>query len=322
MSSRVPTNVRVLNLFFDVLSSERGRTRSQLRTLPGYAELSEATFDVQFQRDKDALRETGVVLDVTSTTRGEVYTVADESFATSLERLEEIDISLIHMAVGVWRGADARTLGPKLAAASTASVHPSSAPVALDLEGADLVADLAEAISARRLVAFTYAALADTAERAVEPWRLVLRGRGLYLWGRDLDREGERLYRLSRIRSAVEFLGEPGDAGPVPDRLHDPFEDLMVAPELLIRAGRASRLRAHAEVVEEEGRQPQGRVDTVNLDGWERARGEEAELGEWLSLILTDMEDVVVVAPPSLRYEVLKRLRLAASWMPGGEDHA
>ena len=57
MSTAVNANVRVLELFVELLGARPGRTKAQLRALPGYQGLADDAFETQFQRDKDALRE-------------------------------------------------------------------------------------------------------------------------------------------------------------------------------------------------------------------------------------------------------------------------
>ena len=80
------------------------------------------------------------------------------------------------------------------------------------------------------MIGFDYRSESGSFERSVEPWKLIIKGRALYLWGRDLDREDERVFRLSRFRSEVEFLGEAHDAEAMPEGLEDPFSQLMVSP--------------------------------------------------------------------------------------------
>ena len=60
MSTAPSANVRVLELFVELLGAQPGRTKAQLRALPGYRGLADDAFETQFQRDKDALRDAGV----------------------------------------------------------------------------------------------------------------------------------------------------------------------------------------------------------------------------------------------------------------------
>ena len=49
-------------------------------------------------------------------------------------------------------------------------------------------------------------------------------------------------------------------------------------------------------------------------DGWERAIGEPGEKGEWISRILNEGEDIVLLEPEELREELYQRLVSAAQW--------
>lgn len=311
MSAEVPTNLRVLNLFFDLLTAPRGRTKDQVRASAGYSTMSPSAFESAFQRDKDALREAGVVLEIDAGVDGERYRVGAGSFPRAEEELDATDLALIDLAVSAWSSVPpARTqmLRSKLAARSGDAPGAPLMPVALGLDGSQRVVDVLDAIRERRTVSFTYAAGSGTRERAVEPWRLVLRGSGLYLHGWDLDREAPRMYRLSRIRGDIETLGEPGDArAPVGDP-GDPFDTLVVAPVLWARVGAAPHVRLHADAGADEGAPPAG---------WEVLRGQPDDTGEWISRVLADAQDAIVREPADLRRAVLARLAAAAAWTGG-----
>ena len=305
MSNDVSTSVRVLGLFFELLTSERGRDKTRIRRLPGYSDLADAAFESRFQRDKDALRESGVVIVADAAGR---YSISRDSFAASTAPLDDTDISLVHWAIQAWNGQDLASdaVVPKLAAATGAHSDHRRGALSLGLTGAQTVARLAQAVRERRVVSFSYASANGLFERAVCPWRLVLRGRALYLWGQDLDRDAERLFRISRMRSQIVFLGEAGDAGDVPEDLPDPFEHLMVAPLLAVRSD-ATGLAAHVQPMD-------APVPGLLDEEWRAGRGDEAEAGEWISAVVAQPDRIIVLEPESLRNAVLARLTAAAQW--------
>lgn len=322
------TNLRVLNLFLDLLSSERGRTKERMRSSPGYAGLGDSAFESRFQRDKDALRAAGVVLELEQIDGVDRYRISPSSFPSEGTHLDPTQLSLVHMAVRAWSSVPAsrrEVLFAKLAARSEGPGVGHPVAVELDLEGADVVADVMEGIEEHRPLSFTYTSSSGTAERAVEPWRLLLRGRALYLWGWDLDREAPRVFRLSRIPSGVELLGEPGDARVPEEDLPDPFEERTVSPLLRVRRGRAHRVRLRSrDVRTHEGdaassrsRPPRHFHSDDGTDEWEELRGAPDEINAWISAVLAEVTDVVVVEPARLRDQVLARLRTAATWTPG-----
>lgn len=324
----VPTNLRVLNLFLDLLSSEHGRTKEQMRSTSGYAGLGDSAFESRFQRDKDALRAAGVILELDEGPDAERYRISPRSFPATDVHLEPADLSLVHMAVRAWSSvptARRDVLLSKLAARSEGVGAVGSAAVEIDLEGADVVAEVMEAIEQRRPLSFTYTSASGTAERAVEPWRLLLRGRALYLWGWDLDRDDSRLFRLSRIPSGVELLGEPGDARVPEGELSDPFEERTVSPLLRVRRGEAPRVRLRAvDVREGDSGAYEGdtAVPGADRETWEELRGAPDEINSWISAVLAEVTDVVVLEPTRLRDAVTERLRVAATWGGGPGDQS
>jgi len=320
--SGVPTNLRVLNLFFDLLTSDHGRTKSQVRASPGYSSMGHAAFESAFQRDKDALREAGIVLELVGDPGAERYRVDPASFPPDDRELTHTDLALVELAVSAWSSVPAahtQMLRTKLAALAPEDAGGGLVPVVLGLDGSQRLVDILDALRDRRVISFTYAAGSGTGQRAVEPWRLVLRGGGLYLHGLDLDRDAPRVFRLSRFRGDIETLGDPGDAPAPPDDPGDPFEELVVAPVLRVRPGAAAHVRLYTTA-------PGDRGGGWGGDGpadWDLLDGRPDEVGEWISRVLADARDVVVVAPQQLRHAVLERLEAAAGWRrPGGGHHA
>ena len=308
MSTAPSANVRVLELFVELLGARPGRTKAQLRALPGYRGLADDAFETQFQRDKDALRDAGVLLRIG---RGEHYSIDRDSFAPDIE-VGATDRALLSLAAHAWDRGDvlADSVDAKAAASSEEEV---SAPVIrLGLTGLEAATAFARGIRERRVVSFEYPGSGDLTQRAVEPWALTVQGRALYLWGWDLDRCAQRTFRVSRVRSSVEFLGESGDASVAPSG-PAPRVSSLVSPLVWVRSGSAARslllgYEAVAEAVDE--RSPR--------EGWESMALEDGELGTWIARLLPVAVDVVVVGPEVLREAMLERLRAAAAW--GGGD--
>ncbi len=164
-------------------------------------------------------------------------------------------------------------------------------------------APLWQAVIARQVVEFSYR---DSAEsRTIEPWRLAFRSNSWYLLGHDRTRQAPRLFKLARISSPVKLLGKP-DAFTAPtdaaigdhfERLTTPENDLDTV--LAIRGDRAPTLRRRGTPCDSPVALPPGfaayRVPLAS-------QGAVAE-------IASHGPDVIVVAPPALRAEVLAHLR-------------
>ena len=305
MSTAVNANVRVLELFVELLGARPGRTKAQLRALPGYQGLADDAFETQFQRDKDALRDAGAHMTIHA---GERYSIAWDSFAPGIE-VTSADRALMSLAARAWDSTEffADAIDAKAAAASSDDI---SAPtIHLGLTGVGAATVLSQAIRERRVVSFEYPGSRGLTERSVEPWALSVQGRALYLWGWDLDRGGERTFRVSRIRSQISFLGEPGDASLAPEGAEFPRVSSFVSPIVNVREGSTARTLLHgyeAGASSEEHGSPR--------HGWERIALEGAEMGTWIGRLLPVADDVVVVAPELLRGAMVTRLRTAATW--------
>ena len=308
MNTAPAANVRVLELFVELLGAQPGRTKAQLRALPGYRGLADDAFETQFQRDKDALRDAGVLLRIG---RGEHYSIDRDSLAPDIE-VGATDRALLSLAARAWDRGDvlAASIDAKAAASSEEEV---SAPVIrLGLTGLEAATAFARGIRERRVVSFEYPGSGGLTQRAVEPWALTVQGWALYLWGWDLDRCAQRTFRVSRVRSGVEFLGESGDASVAPSG-SAPRVSSLVSPLVWVRSGSAARslllgYEAVAEAVDE----------CSPWEGWESMALEDGELGTWIARLLPVASDVVVEGPEVLREAMLERLRAAAAL--GGGD--
>ena len=168
MSTAVNANVRVLELFVELLGARPGRTKAQLRALPGYQGLADDAFETQFQRDKDALRDAGAHMTIQS---GERYSIAWDSFAPGIE-VTSTDRALMSLAARAWDSNEffADAIDAKAAAASSEDV---SAPaIRLGLTGIGAATVLSQAIRERRVVCFEYPGSRELTERSVEPCAL------------------------------------------------------------------------------------------------------------------------------------------------------
>ena len=305
MSTAVNANVRVLELFVELLGARPGRTKTQLRALPGYRGLADDAFETQFQRDKDALRDAGAHMTIHS---GERYSIAWDSFARDIE-VTSADRALMSLAARAWDSNEffADAIDAKAAAASPDDV---SAPtIRLGLTGVGAAASLSQAIRERTVVCFEYPGSGELTERSVDPWALSVQGRALYLWGWDLDRRAERTFRVSRIRSQVSLLGEPGDASTPPEAATPPRVSSLVSPVVDVRDASTARTLLHGYEV--------GQASAASgstRPGWERVALEGGEMGTWIGRLLALASDVVVVSPESLREAMLTRLRAACAW--------
>ena len=345
MTAQTHPAERLLNLVIALVNTAGRLTKEQIRsTVAGYADAtSRDAFERMFERDKDALRELGIpILTVAGGGHSDDvgYRVDQEAYALPAIDLTAGELGVLSLAAGFWQDKSLRTDAEraltKLRAVGTAPA------------GSDLVAGLAprvraagaafgpllDAIQARRSVTFTYRAAntGDVRERLVEPWRLLARGGGWYVVGRDQDRDAPRSFRLSRIEGPVRPTGAAGAFEIPPDLdasavLGFRSSERVRLATLALRPERASALRSRAVVVVDRGAGPAdgaGLADPADaadltdprlrplLARSDVVRVPFAGIGDLADELAGYADAVVVIAPADLRAAVLRRLRAAA----------
>ena len=173
MSTAPAANVRVLELFVELLGAQPGRTKAQLRALPGYRGLADDAFETQFQRDKDALRDAGVLLRIG---RGEHYSIDRDSLAPDIE-VGAADRALLSLAARAWDRGDVLAASVDAKAAASSEEEVSAPVIRLGLTGLEAATAFARGIRERRVVSFEYPGSGGLTQRAVEPWALTVQGR-------------------------------------------------------------------------------------------------------------------------------------------------
>jgi len=326
-SAPVPSTnpaTRLLNLVIALVNTNASMTKQQIRaSVAGYGDApSPDAFERMFERDKDTLRELGIPI-VTVDGGGHAdevgYRIDQDAYALPAVDLTPAELGVLALAAQFWQD---KTLRTDISRALTKLRAAGAGETAMDVVAGlaprvrpvgDAYATLMDAISARRVVSFTYRA-ASTGEvraRRVQPWRIAARRGGWYLVGFDLDREAPRSYRLSRVEGRVRASG-PREAFEVPadvdvdgllgTRGPGGVARLAVVPE------RAGALRARGTVV--------GSVaDARAGDGAGRDVLEVPfDVGYALVEEIVGYGDaVLVLGPPELRDGVVRRLRDAAA---------
>ncbi|MEU8625343.1 WYL domain-containing protein [Streptomyces sp. NPDC048669] len=308
---------RLMNLALCLLGTRRPLSKRELRgSIEAYLEAgSDDAFNRMFERDKDDLRELGLVIETVENLDGDTgYLARRDSNRLPPITLDAEEAAALGLAAKVWQQA-------RLAGAASGALQKLRAAGMPEAEDAYEVHSALEpripvheaafeplmlACRDRRAVTFDYrkANAARPEQRQVEPWTLECWRGHWYLAGWDRDRGAERVFRLSRIAGKVRsragaFTAEVPDVVTVRETVESWAGETATRTALIrLRAGSGYPLRARATTVRELG------------NGWEEL---EIPYGHGLDAWLVEFgPDVVVQEPADLRADVVDRLRAVA----------
>jgi proteasome accessory factor B len=300
---------RLVNLVALLLNARTPLSFEQIReALPAYEQGDLTTAKRMFERDKDALRDIGIPIELQSTDVWEV----EEGYVIQKDRyyLPEIDftpeeVSALFVAALAPGEEDAAEIAVrKLIAGVDASALGalSARPVALGPDrGGARIGAIAGAIQDERAVRFRYRdASGDVSDREIEPFGLLARSGQWYVVGHDRGRGDMRAFRISRIEADVEDAGE-GKAAPEGFSAAEhvtagPWqEDEDATAVVALSADVAWWASPDSGAVRADGR-TEAAVQVRNRD-------------TFVDWVLSLGPDAEVLAPPELREAIADRLR-------------
>ncbi|MEU7077606.1 MULTISPECIES: helix-turn-helix transcriptional regulator [Streptomyces] len=308
---------RLMNLALCLLGTRRPLSKRELRgSIEAYLEAgNDDSFNRMFERDKDDLRELGLIIETVENLDGDTgYLARRDSNRLPPITLDAEEAAALGLAAKVWQ--QARLAGAasgalqKLRAAGmpeaedTYEPHSALEPRIPVHEAA--FEPLMLACRDRRPVTFDYRKgnAARPEQRQVEPWTLECWRGHWYLAGWDRDRGAERVFRLSRIAGRVRsragaFTARVPDVVTVRETVESwAGETATRTARIRLRTGSGYPLRSRATSVRELG------------DGWDEL---EIPYGHGLDAWLVEFgPDVVVSEPADLRADVMDRLRAVA----------
>jgi proteasome accessory factor B len=304
---------RLMNLALCLMNTRRPVSKRELRTsIEAYHEVtSDDSFNRMFERDKDDLRELGLVIDTVESVDGEFgYLARSDRNRLPDIALDPEEAAALALAAKVWQQARLAEAASgalqKLRAAGVPYEDASSALEPRIPAPEPAFEALMLAARERRAVSFDYrkATAVRPEPRLVEPWALECWRGHWYVAGHDRDRGAVRVFRLSRITGRVRARG--AFTAPVPD--HVDVRDAVArwagdgvtaaTARIRLRHDSGYPLRARA-------------LSTAPVDAdWDEL---EIPYGHGLAAWLAEFgPDVVVLAPEELRADLLDRLRAVA----------
>jgi proteasome accessory factor B len=303
---------RLLNLVVCLLATRRHLTAEQIRrAVPGYPDSDEA-FKRMFERDKEELRELGIPLEVGADGDEDTgYRIPPQAYELPELHLAPDEAAVLGLAARVWQRASLAEAASgallKLRAAGIDTDGSASLGIEprVDTDEPAFPA-LWEAVRDGRPVAFDYQGVgrAVVRRRHLEPWGVVSRRGRWYVVGHDRDRDGVRVFRLSRILGEVTADGRAGSVSVPPDvdvrrlafdRGEPPAEPRIATVRL--RKGAAEGLRRRAR-----------EITPVDI-AWDQADLEFHEVDRFAPYLARFADDVVVLDPPDVREAVIQQLK-------------
>ena len=312
---------RLLNLYIMLLAQTRFVSKQDIRRAH-YGEYADdprglEAFEKAFERDKEDLRELGVVIEVGSLDSyfdDELgYRISPDSSSLPEIRFEADEAAVLGIAARAWEQhtlARATTEAMRKLAAQGVEVDTSR----LDLVPPSLRAEEPafdacwEATQKRRVITFDYRRPGEEpATRRLQPWGVVRSSGRWYVVGFDLDRLAERVFRLSRVQGKVSLTGKTAaydvpagtDVKAIAHNLVHRTPDIEATVLVRQRAGVA--LRRQAGAVEEDV------VGPDDVTGWDRLRL-SGQFRDLVNSVLSLGSTAVVESPEELRADVIARL--------------
>lgn len=300
---------RLVNLTSALLENRQPLTFDEIRRrLRGtYDQDDPESARRMFERDKRELR--GLNIPVTTTrdlfTGVEGYTIDRASYELEPIDLTAEEATALLAGVAISGGVEDQVAATRLTTDATDSPAAGSAGGLSVLLDADHLDTIAAAVTTRTTIEFAYRSGDGTpSRRTLDPWSVGIRNGVGYVLGHDHDRDDQRLFRLSRIASSVQAVGEPGAFEPPPDvdlaaELRAPFGDgttveVVAAPDSV------------AEVLGRGGRR--GDTPSSDDDAWVAMVLPDADPVRLFGWLVTHASRIVVTAPVDLRARVRDHL--------------
>ncbi|HEY2428154.1 MAG TPA: WYL domain-containing protein [Acidimicrobiales bacterium] len=290
---------RLLNLVAAFIDTERPLTADEIRRrVPGYPEEAGPTFHRAFERDKAALRDMGIPIDVVdiepdNPESEQGYRIRRERYELADPGLTPDEVAALHLAATHVRleGGDATAAVWKLGGVPGDAGGMLDGVTTASIPGSDHLPGLFGATAERRPVTFGYRG----ERRTIDPWRLEFRNGAWYVIGRDHARDGRRTFRVDRIEAplapgAAGSFDPPERTDPVSTRPWEMGDEEPVDVEVLVDPDQAEWAVANA-----------GPPAAVGPDGSAHLTLRVTNRGALRSWVLGFLDHAEVLGPPAER---------------------
>lgn len=303
---------RLMNLLIALLSTRRYLSRAELREMvEAYrTATSDASFERQFERDKEELRASGIHIETGSndpdSDEEDGYRIIRSEFELPPIEFTTAELAALGLAGQAWQSsvaAEHTAQAFEALRAAGAAPDPALIPTVrpqMEVREADFDV-VYEAVLSRTVITFGYGGR----QRTLQPWTMVQRRGRWYVIGLDPERGEDRRFKLSRFTGPAAAVGRPGayevpeDAGKLTVVGEDPTSAVATVAlhDDVVREWRHARpatwdgvLPAGFQAYEVTFRNPDAMLDDVAAAG----------------------PDAIVLAPDEARAAVIERLKGAA----------
>ena len=252
-------NERLVNLLILLLSNKRFFTKEEIyKSVHGYEGNSDAK-DRMFERDKELLRSLGIEIEMKNVDAffEDVvgYRILPDRYRFDIKDLSAEEITLMALAAKAWQESAlenlARSTAVRLESLGFASDF-SELPIksAISVVPANFT-EVLEILNNRKVIEFDYVNIDDRIERKrVKPLGVYSQQRRWYLYGRDVQVDEMRSYRVDRIEGPVKTTRESFE----PEKIELPNEHFpAVQVSFELRRDAASELLASSKIEEDRG---------------------------------------------------------------------
>lgn len=217
--------IRQLSLISFLMANGRPVSALEIkREVEGYSSMNEDAFARRFYADRAELESLGITLQVDKPAEGffeaELYALPPDNYYLREIEFSDGELAALRTALGLLDGEFAYAEPLRLALQQVSWGRPSplsegdAAPIDVRLtpvgggkELSQRLAKIETATSRRKTIQFSYYSLQrdEVSDRKVDPYHLVFRDGQFYLIGYSHERDGVRVFRLSRIRGKVSY---------------------------------------------------------------------------------------------------------------------
>ena len=194
---------RILKLLAELLNSSTPRTAEELRSKIKMYPDDLVAFRRQFNRDKSALKEMGVPLEVipvgTSERTAEAYFVDNKAYYLPDLGLTDDELSQLNFAANSIHLIGQISEEEALRKLGGYSQQTPASGTTTSFSASSILGDLFEALSTRQTVSFVY----TEKSRTLEPHLLQFKGEHWYLTGRETQSNRVKSFRTDRIAELI-----------------------------------------------------------------------------------------------------------------------